>query len=307
MPMMSAPPEQPKPASESQSKSEATVTESQQSSSHQAPPPKQDLKKPKVKQQQSPIPQQSSESSEPQGIIVQLDTVFGLPKEIRGVKIVYSPFMKIKQIGETGIIEGINTEADYYDRRLNKAVVDRREFLQDIPQSVDTRLVIELQTPDPDQPSGYTGIGWTWVQLHERSSNLAALSIGKWRLPVYAGVTRPELMVPPAPGKPKNEIKSNTNVAVCLRIGEPNDAILRAKTSHMNRIEEYVVPSYHDGGQSAQQVYKQQQKVLEQVESKPRVENKPAERSPPPQQKEPEKKPEEVKPKPEERKKPQGQ
>lgn len=47
-------------------------------------------------------------------------------------------------------------------------MVDRREFLQNIIESVDSRLIVELQTPDADQPSGFTGVGWTWVQLYRQ-------------------------------------------------------------------------------------------------------------------------------------------
>jgi len=56
--------------------------------------------------------------------------------------------------------------------------------MQEVPESHESKILFELQAVDPSQPSGFTGVGWTWINCFDKDYKL---SYGRWQLPVYAG------------------------------------------------------------------------------------------------------------------------
>lgn len=109
--------------------------------------------------------------------------------------------------------------------------------MQEVEQSGRARVLLELSAPDQAQASGHIGIGWTWVQLFQDGMNL---SVGRWRLPLYSGVSRPGQMASKQSG-----LESNTGINVCIRIDEKNGALLKQRASDLASPEEYTMPSYH--------------------------------------------------------------
>jgi hypothetical protein len=102
-------------------------------------------------------------------------------------------------------------------------------------------MIFELQAVDPSQPSGFTGIGWTWVNLFFEGSEIC---YGKWNLPVYAGATRPDLT------SNALNLKKAANVSLCVRIGLPGDQILKEEVDVVADTSQYIIPIYHQRGKA---------------------------------------------------------
>jgi hypothetical protein len=71
----------------------------------------------------------------------------------------------------------VNSEADMNWRDQNKVIFKHRELIKGIPENENSKLVFELQTVDKRQESGFTGIGWTWIDLFYGGTEI---SYGKW-------------------------------------------------------------------------------------------------------------------------------
>jgi hypothetical protein len=49
--------------------------------------------------------------------------------------------------------------------------------MKGLEESHETKIIFELQAVDGTQPSGFTGVGWTWLNLFDTKYNL---SYGRW-------------------------------------------------------------------------------------------------------------------------------
>ena len=84
-------------------------------------------------------------------------------------------------------------EADMNNRNFNKVYFDTPRSLTNCPILPDHRLLMELQGLDPNQSSGFIGIGWTWLEVTDRTTG--RLRNGSFTLPIYSGATKPSVAV----------------------------------------------------------------------------------------------------------------
>ena len=93
--------------------------------------------------------------------------------------------------GEPSLAGPGDAEPDGGNTQLNKVLLGSRQLVTDIQPGRDARLLFEMQAVDSAQKSGFTGFGWTWLDLFE---NGGELSVGEWCLPAYAGAPRLEVV-----------------------------------------------------------------------------------------------------------------
>lgn len=63
----------------------------------------------------------------------------------------------------------VESEPDPNNRNQNKVYFNKKTlFILPERRSTDMRIVFELQAVDPGQVTGFTGLGWTWINLFER-------------------------------------------------------------------------------------------------------------------------------------------
>ena len=120
-----------------------------------------------------------------------MDAVFGVPRQVRRLRVVYMALESNGPDGEPSLAGPGDAEPDNGNNQLNKVLLGSRQLVTDIQPRPDARLLLEMQAVDPAQKSGFTGFGWTWLDLFE---NGGELSLGTWCLPAYAGAPRLEVV-----------------------------------------------------------------------------------------------------------------
>lgn len=104
--------------------------------------------------------------------------------------------------------------------------------------------MFELQTIDKKQESGFTGVGWTWIDLFHGGTEI---SYGKWQLPIYAGQTRPDQTAN------AKVLERAADVNLCIKIGLPGEDLLKEQVDISADSSQYIVPIYHNRGVFASQ------------------------------------------------------
>ena len=93
---------------------------------------------------------------------------------------------------------------------------------------------------DPAQVSGFTGLGWTWIDLYAKE--LDQLRSGSWSLPIYSGPTRPAV----AQGKGRRPSFA-PGVTLSVRLGHPGDSVFRGQALNYINLERAPIPKEHMG------------------------------------------------------------
>lgn len=90
--------------------------------------------------------------------------------------------------GVNPVLDAYNTgkkiaEADIMNKRYNKILFDGyKSLFQGLKINQKTRILLELQVVEQTQPSGFTGMGWTWINLFDFENNFIN---GIFSLPIY--------------------------------------------------------------------------------------------------------------------------
>ena len=114
-------------------------------------------------------------------------------------------------------------------------------ILKGTPIANDVRVIFELQAVDPAQAAGFTGVGWTWLDIADKQTG--RLRTGPWTLPIYGGRTQPAVAAgigkrpPLAPG-----------LALTVRVGPPGDPVFDATVSETLNLQASPVPREHSHG-----------------------------------------------------------
>ena len=124
------------------------------------------------------------------------------------------------------------------NRNMNKVFFNTQRSLKNTPILPDHRLIMELQSIDSNQQSGFIGVGWTWIELADRTTG--KLRNGSFTLPIYTGVTKPSV----AAGKGKRPPFA-PGLAVNVKIGQPGDGIFNMQCFPAMNIDEAPVPREH--------------------------------------------------------------
>ena len=87
---------------------------------------------------------ESERTAEDSRFVMQVDSVFGLPRSIKAVKMVYGQFREARPAGPTSDLGTRQTRSDQGTKDKKRAIFDSKELVQEVEQSARARVLFEL-------------------------------------------------------------------------------------------------------------------------------------------------------------------
>ena len=174
------------------------------------------------------------------GFLVFFDTVARIPREHKGMQIVYGCYNNGRSLTDNRMIQYQDGEPDPESPEMNRVVYDLGAQVKHVHPHPSANMIVECQVQDKDIKAGpgkFTAYGWTVINLFDYTYDFHA---GEFRIPLYKGETLADLDT-----RDVNTLSPLEDTFICMRLAIPGDEIATSQYLPEKSTEEYRVPSIH--------------------------------------------------------------
>ena len=173
------------------------------------------------------------------GFLVFFDVVARIPREHRGMQIVYGGYNNGRALTDNRLVTYQDCETDPEKPEMNRVVYDIGHQVKHVQPHPSANLIVEIQSLDNTNKGAdkYKSYGWTVINLFDYTYDFHS---GEFKLPLYKGRTFADIDT-----RDINTLDPVEDTFIWMRLGIPGDEIATSQYLPEKSTSDYRIPSIH--------------------------------------------------------------